>query len=114
MSDTKDCYSDEARESAILLAEERLRKYNHEIDTGQYLAESGSVDCEGVEMARIILANAYLAEHQADGKETLADMIDKDEIDLSQQEVIDSTAGMRYRNAKLYYTEWAERTEKTS
>jgi len=60
------------------------------------------------------LRDAYLAEHQADGKETLADMIDKDDIDLSQQEVIDSTAGMRYRNAKLYYTEWAERTEKTS
>jgi len=114
MSDTKDFYSDEAREAAILLAAERLRKYIHEFYTGQYLAKSGSVDYEGVEMARIILANAYLAEHQADGKEPLADMIDKDYIDLSQQEVIDSTAGMRYKNAKIYYIEWAERKEKTS
>ena len=38
MSDTKDFYSDEAREAAILLAAERLRKYIHEFYTGQYLA----------------------------------------------------------------------------
>lgn len=45
-------------------AAERLRRFNRELMQGT-VVESGRVDYEGVEAARITLADAYLAEHPA-------------------------------------------------
>lgn len=45
---------------------ERLRRFNHEIMQGT-VVDCQRVDCEGVDEARQIVADLYLAENPADG-----------------------------------------------
>lgn len=51
--------------SDVKEAAERLRRFNRELMQGT-VVESGRVDYEGVEAARITLADAYLADHRPD------------------------------------------------